>query len=225
MGSPQWSQQEVLDLIGSRPPDFDPGMSYSYSNGGYYLLGVIVERATKRAFQDLLEEYFLNRKGLVNTEIIAGSTSGSPTHFYSIPEPDSELTDVTRWDWSWDWTSGAGVTTVGDMLQFLDLLFVEGLLSPGSMQEMTTVTSPANRYGFGMNIKTYQDKVLYTHWGAGAGTLCAWVYLPDIQSGLFVAVNRLDMADPLTPAYAFQEVIDRACDLLISRAQQIAEAD
>lgn len=218
----QWSQQEVLDLIGSSPLDFTPGTSYSYSNAGYYILGVIVERATGMTFQEALDEYVLSRKGLSHTEIIAGSAAGSPTQFYCIPLHATEVANVTNWNLSWNWTAGAGVTTVSDMLYFLDLLFVEDLLSPGAKQDMTTVTSPANQYGFGMNVKSYRGKVVYSHGGANPGNVGTWAFIPELNAGLFVDFNRLDLTDPTTVANEMQSVIDRVSDLLIEQAEQNA---
>lgn len=213
----QWSQQEILDSIGSFSLDFPPGTDYSYSNAGYYILGVIVERATGKTFQEALNEYVLSRKGLKDTEVLAGLTAGSPTQFYAVPFDGAELVNVTNWNLSWDWTAGSGVTTVSDMLHFLDLLFVEDLLSPQALQEMTTVTSPADRYGFGMNVTTYQGKVVYSHSGANPGNIGIWVFLPEINAGFFFAVNRLDLTDLMTVMDEMQSAVHRVNDLLIAQ--------
>jgi D-alanyl-D-alanine carboxypeptidase len=213
----QWSQQEMLDWIGSFPLDFDPGTDYSYSNAGYYILGVIVERATGKTFQEALDEYVLSKKGLKDTEVIAGLTAGAPTQFYSVPVDGMEIVNVTNWNLSWDWTAGSGVTTVSDMLHFLDLLFVKDLLSPQALQEMTTVTSPADRYGFGMNVTTYQGKVLYSHSGANPGNISIWVFIPEINSGFFFALNRLDLTDLMTVMDELQSVVHRTSDPLIAQ--------
>lgn len=220
----QWSQEEVLELIGSYPLDFAPGTSYSYSNAGYYILGAIVERATGKTFQEALDEYVLSRKGLGDTEIIAGSTDGSATQFYCIPLHSTQVANVTNWNLSWNWTAGAGVTTVSDMLHFLDLLFGEDLLSVEARQGMTTVASPANQYGFGMNVKSYKGKVVYSHGGANPGNVGTWAFIPEIGAGLFVDFNRLDLTDPTAVADAMQSVIDRVSDLLIAQAERDAAA-
>jgi len=43
------SHEELIDLFGDKPFDFAPGEGWKYSNSGFYLLGVIVEKAQARS--------------------------------------------------------------------------------------------------------------------------------------------------------------------------------
>jgi len=50
-------QQDVLDLISRQKGlNFDPGEEYLYSNSGYFLLGIIVERASGKTLREFAEK-------------------------------------------------------------------------------------------------------------------------------------------------------------------------
>ena len=215
----EWSQDEVLALIGSYPLDFAPGTSYSYSNAGYYILGVIIERAAGMTVQEALEHYIFKKQEIENTEIIAGALGGSPTQFYCIPFDSTTLENVTSWNLSWNFTAGAGVTTASDMLHFLDAVFVEDTLSEPLKNLMVTPQSPATAYGYGMEVKTYRGKLVVSHGGANPGNVGTWAFIPEINAGFFIDFNRLDLGDPTPIANRMHEVIDRVADLLIAEAE------
>jgi|GEM_PF-1068517 len=50
------TREETLRIILSTPLKFDPGVDYSYSNSGYTLLALILEKVTKKAFEELCQE-------------------------------------------------------------------------------------------------------------------------------------------------------------------------
>jgi CubicO group peptidase (beta-lactamase class C family) len=58
------TQDLALDVIThQRALDFKPGAEYSYSNSGYNLLAIIVERVSKQKFPRSREERFSNHSG------------------------------------------------------------------------------------------------------------------------------------------------------------------
>lgn len=46
---------------------FEPGAKFSYSNSGYFLLGVIIEKVTGRPYERILQEYILDPLNMKNT--------------------------------------------------------------------------------------------------------------------------------------------------------------
>lgn len=51
----EWSSEELVGLFSELPLEFEPGAGWSYSNSGYFLLGVILERVYQTSYDDLLE--------------------------------------------------------------------------------------------------------------------------------------------------------------------------
>lgn len=59
-----YSHEEFLKLAASRPPDFAPGESWSYSNTAYVLLGWMIEALSGRSYSRFVQETFLDHARL-----------------------------------------------------------------------------------------------------------------------------------------------------------------
>ena len=69
----RFTREQALELLARQELDFPPGEQYSYSNGGYFLLSMIVERASGKS----LREY--------TTEKIFAPLGMTDTHFHDDP--------------------------------------------------------------------------------------------------------------------------------------------
>lgn len=63
----RWTQEELLELSGRFGRWFDPGTDWDYSNTNYYLLGVIVERASGVPLIEAYRRYIYEPLGLRRT--------------------------------------------------------------------------------------------------------------------------------------------------------------
>lgn len=121
----QWTTQELLDQISSRPLLYDPGTNWNYAHTNYLLLGLALEKAAGQDMPTLLQRKVLSPLGLTAT-----ANSDTP----AIPEPalhafTSErraalkipagvpfYEESTFWNPSWTITHGAiQTTTIYDM--------------------------------------------------------------------------------------------------------------
>ena len=59
---------DYLQLFGSEPLAFTPGTSNAYSNGGYVVLGMIVEKASGQDYFDYVREHICVPAGMESTE-------------------------------------------------------------------------------------------------------------------------------------------------------------
>ncbi|WP_126974494.1 serine hydrolase domain-containing protein [Gynurincola endophyticus] len=95
-----FNQQDAIDVICRQSNlNYKPGERYSYTNAGYDLIGIIVERITKKTFRDFVKENLLNPAGMSNSNFrgkytdiiknIATSYAGTPGNYqvgYTIDE-------------------------------------------------------------------------------------------------------------------------------------------
>jgi D-alanyl-D-alanine carboxypeptidase len=58
---------KVLLLVTGRPLEFEPGSRWSYSNTGYFLLGLVLERVSGRSYWDLVRERVFDPLGMKST--------------------------------------------------------------------------------------------------------------------------------------------------------------
>jgi N-acyl-D-amino-acid deacylase len=64
MASLPTSKQMIVDYMLDRPLDFDPGSRYAYSNFGYLLLGLIIEKASGRPYDDYVRTALMKPQGI-----------------------------------------------------------------------------------------------------------------------------------------------------------------
>ena len=75
----QLSDQDVLDLYrNTSSTAFTPGSQYSYCNGGYVLLGLVVEAVSGKRLSDFLKENVFQPLGM-QSEMLKGKTRRSNT--------------------------------------------------------------------------------------------------------------------------------------------------
>ena len=111
---PSYSVLEAADFLPQfvhRPPNFSPGQGCRYNNCGYVLLGLMVERATGRAYRDVIREDVFAPAGMHDSDFLrmdrvndrlaegvdpirdeAGGIVGWKRNIYSFPpigSPDS----------------------------------------------------------------------------------------------------------------------------------------
>lgn len=62
---------DYLPLFINRPLKFLPGERYSYSNGGYVLLGILIERLSGQLYRDFIQEQVLAPAGMSHSGFFA----------------------------------------------------------------------------------------------------------------------------------------------------------
>src|SRR5262247_1658477 len=67
------TKDEMLALIVKGTPEFEPDTKHSYSNSGYFLLGLILEKVTGKPYAEALEERINSKIGLKDTYRATGS--------------------------------------------------------------------------------------------------------------------------------------------------------
>ena len=62
---------DYYPLFKDRPLKFQPGSRYSYSNGGYVFLGMLIEKLAGRLYRDFIQEHVLQVAGMHNSGFYA----------------------------------------------------------------------------------------------------------------------------------------------------------
>ena len=60
--------RDYLPLFADQPLKFEPGTSRAYSNGGYIVLGAIIEKVTGQSYYDYVRERIFKPAGMENTD-------------------------------------------------------------------------------------------------------------------------------------------------------------
>ncbi|WP_329485115.1 beta-lactamase family protein [Kitasatospora sp. NBC_01246] len=173
--------RELLDLALAHPSDFTPGDGWKYSNTGYLVAGMIIQRITGRPVGEEITHRVIDRIGLRHTYFpVPGDTTVHEAHpeGYDRLTPDGPLTDVTRQDMSWGWAAGALVSTNTDLNRFYTTLIGGGLLAPELLAQMRTTVPVDDSFGqgarYGLGLASFPLTCGGVYWGHG-GTLPGYV--------------------------------------------------
>jgi CubicO group peptidase (beta-lactamase class C family) len=99
-GESQVHDRDVLHLLEHRQPYFAPGSQYRYSNGGYVLLGLIVEEVSGVPFETFLKREIFDPLGMHGTGFppVANRAFGYAREGGAWVRRDQSVTSATRGD-------------------------------------------------------------------------------------------------------------------------------
>lgn len=152
MRNPQ-STEDLVNLFAELPLDFTPGKDFAYSNSGYVLLGVLIEKATGKTYEEVLQEQIFTPLKMDNTgydkqqTILKNRASG-----YNKFANSYENTNYI--DMSMAYAAGALYSTVEDLYLWDQALYTETLLPKAYGDQLFEKHIPAwaGFYGYGWEI-------------------------------------------------------------------------
>jgi D-alanyl-D-alanine carboxypeptidase len=121
---------DVIAITLDAPPLFEPGTAWAYSDTGYLLLGMAIERATVQTVFDLVRDRFLTPLELHDTTPsnlpdIPGLAVGYtiPNNPFGLSQRTMDDTGTLIWNPVVEWTGGGFASNPSDLAQWGHLLF------------------------------------------------------------------------------------------------------
>lgn len=187
------TQQEIVALITSGPPLFAAGTRFLYSNSGYFLLGMILERVSSRTYEQFVRETFFAPLGLGNTSY-CGASAPSPDGYLLLP--NAAATRITSADMSLVYAAGAVCSTAVDLAKWNAALVSGRVVSPESYARMVNESVPmfvGTRYGFGLIVDRLDGRKRVWHDGSILGFMSYSAWFPDEELTVVVLTNLTDL--------------------------------
>ncbi len=210
----RWNQDELLKLSARFGRWFEPGTDWSYSSTNYYLLGVIIERASGLKLFEAYRHYIYKPLKLSRTWLPKHEKEHTtlPTGYmgriqeWKHSEMFGELGPTTILDQSSVELSAGGLAApASEAIQFLNGLFHEKLLSEKTLKTMMQFRpipplgvsdSNQNRhgrkdgYGLGLIKMELDGFTLLGHGGLYNGHTAGLWYIPDRDITIALYFNR-----------------------------------
>ncbi|HEX8737563.1 MAG TPA: serine hydrolase [Pyrinomonadaceae bacterium] len=149
---------------------FEPGSKYSYSNGGYSILGAIIEKVTGKTYETVLQERILKPLGMTNSGY-AHNSSLLEKQASSYVKTPAGYVNAPYIDMSIPYAAGSMYSTVEDLYKWDQALYEDKILSAESKRLM--FTPGLGNYGYGIRITDQplgkSDRKTKVIWHGGAG--------------------------------------------------------
>jgi D-alanyl-D-alanine carboxypeptidase len=182
------TKDEHLALIVKGKPDFEPDTKQSYSNSGYFLLGLILEKITGKSYAEALEERITSKIGLADTYTATGNIDVNKNESLTYIHFGGDWKQVRETHPSILFGGGSIVSTPNDLAKFIRALFDLKLIAQESLNQMKTIRD-GDGLGMGMEPFTFAGKTFYGHAGGG-DNYGAWLaYLPEEKLAVAYTTN------------------------------------
>ena len=205
----QLAQSDIIDFVLDRPPLFKPDYGFHYTDVGYILAGLAMEKATGRSYYDLLQENLLDPVGLsLSTRQISPNIPGLAQGYSNgvnplLMGPKMIGADgVMTYDPAIEYTGGGLVTNSGDLARWATALYSGKVLQPASLAAM--LERPANQagdgekrpgyYGMGVGVRNSTPRLSpgYGHDGYIPGYQTSMHYYPKLHITVTFQINTED---------------------------------
>ncbi len=183
------SHEQMIELFSAAPYEFEPGDRYQYSNSGYYLAGLLIEKASGRTYAEYLRETFFRPLGmreshyLYNGPIVPNRAEG-----YRVE--DGVLLNDEPLSMLLPFSAGSLGSSVLDLVRWTTALGAGDVVAPDSLKAMTTRRRlPGGEeigYGLGLQVGEMAGHRKISHGGGINGFLSQLSWYPDDE--LVVAV-------------------------------------
>jgi len=207
------TDRDALDaIIRQKGANFEPGAEFLYSNSGFFLLSVIVQRASGKSLRDFAAERIFAPLGMSHSQFVdrhdmivsgkAGSYAGGPGGGFSLA--------LANWEQTGD---GAVNTTVEDLVKW-DRNFTTGAVGGTAARKELETTGVLNdgkpiTYALGLNVDSYRGVRRVSHGGSWAGFRAQLSRFPERQLSVFTLCNLSNSA----PSVLTTAVADLMLDL------------
>ncbi|MEU1390896.1 MULTISPECIES: serine hydrolase domain-containing protein [unclassified Nonomuraea] len=214
----RYQPQQLVKIGTANAPDFKPGQGWTYTNTGYVLAAMIVEKATGKTYAEQVSQRIIRPLGLTGTHVPGGEEvriRGPHARHYSTlysQEPKPTIYDVTELNPSAGWAAGNIISTAADLDRFFTAL-LKGRLLPQAQQRQMFAANPVpdgkwipnTTYGLGMS--SVKLSCGTTVWGMGGALQGSWSYAYGTRDATRMLVQNVN-GDWNNPIAAFTDVLE-----------------
>lgn len=210
----QVTDEDVLAMMAAQDSAyFAPGSEYRYSNSGYAVLAMIIEKYSGQTYPAFMKAYIFDPLGMHNTVAYVKGVNEVPNRSYgytktgddTFEDSDQSITSAVLGD-------GGIYSSVNDMFLWDQALYGETILSKESLIEATTPAVLANgdttNYGFGWRVDERNGYPRMHHAGSTSGFRNIYQRYPGEGFSVIVLTNRAEpdvtyIADAISDLYLY----------------------
>ena len=188
---------------------FPPGTKFQYSNTGYALLALIIEKVSGQNFADFLKENIFDKVGMSTTVAFENGVPSVHKRAYGYSytkgqwlRTDQSVTSAVLGD-------GGIYSNVEEMSQWVTALHRHALISPATQQAAWTEGQLNDGtlidYGFGWHLETYRG-IRHPHHGGSTMGFRNHIHLFPEQKLMVVVLTNRNHGEPADLAHKIADL-------------------
>ncbi|WP_288341053.1 serine hydrolase domain-containing protein [uncultured Roseivirga sp.] len=198
------NSSDILEVLIEHKPAllFQPGTEYKYSNTGYNILAIIIERVSGMSYSQYLHENIFEPANMKTAMVVSlqiepngykNSALGYTIHHKKATvQRANKDKNHNHLNWMRTINGGAGVyASMLDVYQWYQALQSNALISEESKNLMFSPDTISPKYGLGVAVysNTAKGKWIY-HTGSWGGAKTMVLYLPDTEELIVILSNN-----------------------------------
>lgn len=187
-------REQMVSFFADLPLQFEPGTRFNYTNSGFYLLGLIIEKVSAKDYYQYLQENVWDPLGMARTysgddeQLISGRVRG-----YEYGQKG--FSNASPWYYLVPFSAGSIISTVGDLARYRRGVFVSDVIDSKVralvLKQVPMKDGTPNPYTLGALIKSdFHGHIKYSHSGEIYGFFSDHAYYPDDDLTIAILTNR-----------------------------------
>ena len=180
---------QMLDFIRNKPLDFPPGSDWKYSNTGYILLGLVIEKASGQSYPEYVRTHLFAPATMTHS-YYAENNRLVPRHVHGYSPSGKSWTNAPYFNLTQAFSAGALLSTVDDLWAWERALqagrLVNASLLASAYVEGRLPDGRGIHYGFGWELNKLGHHDVIEHAGGIPGFAAYEARVPDV--GIYIAV-------------------------------------
>lgn len=177
---------QIVAKVRDRALDFEPGSKMSYSNSGYIVLGMIIEKVSGESYASFVQKNLFDPIGMKDSGYDS-STTVIPRRASGYVRGPNGPSNAAYLDMSLPYAAGALYSTTEDLLRWEQALFGGTVLKPASLEKMTTPFK--GNYALGVLVREHEGHRVVEHNGGINGFNTFLAYYPESRITIAVLGN------------------------------------
>jgi CubicO group peptidase (beta-lactamase class C family) len=193
LDSQVFTADQILALVKDAPLISTPGEKYAYCNTGYYLLGMIAEKASGTPYGTFLADRIFKPLGMTATAL-DDFGDARPIRAKGYATSNGQTKPAEHTHPTQPFAAGALVSTVVDLVKWDAALTARKLLKPASYESLWTPMRLADGkpspYAMGWQVDPYRGHTRHAHGGGISGFSTFIARFPDDKLTVIALVNQ-----------------------------------
>jgi D-alanyl-D-alanine carboxypeptidase len=191
-----FTEDQVVALFAKQPLDFPAGEHWRYSNSGFFLLGLVIEKVTGRPYDEVVRDLLFKPFGLSRILMdYRQPLMKSRVRGYSHAA-DGSFQNVPVYDASVALAAGGYRASVGDLTRYIEALFSDQVPAAVRSMMMTPMTlndgTEISYRPMALVASRLQGHPVYAHAGGIWGAHAFISYMPADQAAIGLFTNTED---------------------------------